>query len=312
MKIDRLLGIVLTLLDRDTVTARELAAKFEVSARTIGRDIETLAMAGIPVGSLYGTAGGYYLMDGYKLNRHYLTEDDYRSILTALGGLSSAGAALGGAQSVLAKMRALAPPAVQGSAPIQLHFGAAAEGAAVKAAIRFLEAAVGSRTPVSFVYTDAAGRSSRRQAEPLLLTCRWYAWYLFGFCRDKQDYRLFRLSRMRGLAEAPGPFSREHPPADELLAAQVDTRRYIRIVAKSSPEWRVALEEAFPLAGFDETPAGELLLNFSVPDDERGWFGTLLSFGTSVTVLEPPSLRERLAEHARQLVRHYESEGGEQ
>ncbi|KWX85667.1 hypothetical protein AMQ83_23380, partial [Paenibacillus riograndensis] len=89
MKMDRLLGIVVYLLNRETVRARELAEKFEVSPRTIQRDMASISLAGIPVGSQQGLNGGYYIMDSYKMNRQLLQSEDYTYILAALKGLLS-------------------------------------------------------------------------------------------------------------------------------------------------------------------------------------------------------------------------------
>jgi len=197
MKIDRMLGIVMTLLERDTVSARELADKYEVSVRTIGRDIDAIGMAGIPVGSVYGASGGYFLMESFKRNRHYLADDDYRIILAALKGLNS-GYENGRAEAALAKLRAWAPAVAREEAAVQLDLGAAAEGDAVRSAMSMLETEIRRKTAVQFAYVDASNRSTEREVEPVLLTYRWYAWYLLGFCRNKQDYRLFRLSRKRG------------------------------------------------------------------------------------------------------------------
>lgn len=89
MKIDRLIGILSILLQEEKTTAPELAEKFEVSRRTINRDIEDLCKAGIPIRTAQGTGGGISIMDGYCIDRTILTSKDMQMILAGLRGLDS-------------------------------------------------------------------------------------------------------------------------------------------------------------------------------------------------------------------------------
>lgn len=89
MKIDRMIGILAILLQQKKVTAPYLAEKFEVSRRTINRDIESLSMAGIPLVTMQGANGGISIMDGYKIDRTLLTSSDMQAILAGLRSLDS-------------------------------------------------------------------------------------------------------------------------------------------------------------------------------------------------------------------------------
>ena len=89
MKIDRLIGILSILLQKEKTTAPELAEKFEVSRRTINRDIEDLCKAGIPIRTAQGTGGGISIMDGYRMDRTILTSKDMQMILAGLRSLDS-------------------------------------------------------------------------------------------------------------------------------------------------------------------------------------------------------------------------------
>ena len=84
MKIDRLIGILSVLLQEETVTAPELAERFEVSRRTINRDIDDLLYAGIPIRTTQGVGGGIRIADGYKMDRTILTSKDMQMILAGL------------------------------------------------------------------------------------------------------------------------------------------------------------------------------------------------------------------------------------
>lgn len=304
MKIDRLLGIVTYLLNRNMASTRVLAERFEVSPRTIQRDMETLSLAGIPVGSLQGVNGGYYLADSFKLDRQLLGRGDFTLILTALKGLCS-GYDNRQAEAVLEKLLSLTPAGEAGEAPIHLDLGVLREDARTGADMRLLEAAVSDKRVAEFDYTGGGGRTARRAVEPVALTYKWYAWYLFAYCTASRDYRLFRLSRMRRLAVTNRLFSREHGDARARLEEQQDHRRQVQVRLLCPPALRVFVEEAFPHAQLAEERDGALVMEFSVPDEERGWLGRLMEYGNQVIVLAPEHVRQRLAERAAEIMSAY-------
>ena len=181
MKIDRLLGMLIYLLNRDTVSARELAERFEVSVRTVQRDMETLGLAGIPIASLLGNAGGYRILDTYKLSRQLLSAEDYLQLIIALRGLDSAyqsrevGAAL-------EKMLSLAPDGMAAEQRLQLDLSVLREGLEAGDRLAALDAAIRSGRAVGFDYTDVQLANTRRLVEPVQLTYKSHAWYLLGYC----------------------------------------------------------------------------------------------------------------------------------
>ncbi|HBF39638.1 MAG TPA: YafY family transcriptional regulator [Firmicutes bacterium] len=308
MKIDRLLGIVMYLLNREIVSARVLAERFEVSPRTIQRDIEALNEAGIPVTSVQGSAGGYGIMDSFKLDRQIMNTDDYLFILTALKGLCTAyeNRQL---ETTLEKLLAIAPLRQEQarSCSIRFDFDILREGANTGQYLALLDTVIHQKRAVVFEYTDAMNHSSQRCVEPITVLCKWYSWYLLGFCREKRDYRLFRLSRIRKLTATESVFSVEHREPEELLAEQVlrDKRTFLNIKMLCQPEDRVAVEEYFPSAQISQLSSGELLFECSLPENERGWFGILMSYGSRIKVLEPEELRKMLTQKAQEIVDNY-------
>ncbi|WP_379153933.1 helix-turn-helix transcriptional regulator [Paenibacillus sp. sgz5001063] len=304
MKMDRLLGIVIYLLNRETVSSRELAAKFEVSQRTIQRDIESIGHAGIPVGSQQGLNGGYYILDSFKMSRQLLQSEDYAYILTSLKGLLS-GYSNMRARDTVEKMTALAAGKSSPGLPFQLDLGVLREGEHTAENIAMMEKAIKEHTQLRLQYTDTHNDVSERCVEPLLLTYQWYAWYLFAYCCGKEDYRLFRLSRVRQIHLTSQPFSHTHREAEMLLAEHGDTRAQVHVRLVSKAANRVLLAEAFSNAEIREVGEDEIIMSFSVPQSEEGWFGRLLQYGHLVTVLEPESLRQRMRRQAeRILIKH--------
>lgn len=301
MRMDRLLGLVIYLLNREILSARALAEKFEVSTRTIQRDMETLCAAGIPIGSSQGINGGYYIVDSFKMNKQMLRPEDYNFILTALKGLNS-GYDNSRLEATFEKMRSLSPTKELPEHHMLLDFGVLREGERTREDLACMEEAILRKSVVEFDYTDTGNRISHRVVEPLMITYKWYSWYLFGFCCYKQDYRLFRLSRIRGITPTGRPFLRQHSNVEELLARQQDKRPYINVKLLCQSELRVAMEEAFPNAQFMDEDDVRFKMDFYVPEEEKGWFNTILGYADQVVILGPESLQQRIISHAKAII----------
>ncbi len=199
MKLYRLLSIVILLLNRERVSAAEFAEYFEVSQRTIYRDIETICQAGIPIIAYQGVNGGFGIMDNYVLDKYLLTPGEISSIVTALKGVT---ATLEDQHlmDVIEKILALIPDKdkekLQNQEHIILDFHPWGTSKAERNKVNQLKRAIESIQIASFSYTNAQGINLNRQVEPMVLVLRGYSWYLFGYCLLKNDYRLFKLARM--------------------------------------------------------------------------------------------------------------------
>ncbi len=198
MKIDRLIGITMYLLNRNVVSAKELAERFEVSVRTVVRDIETLSMPGIPITSFMGSTGGYEILDTFKLNKQIINMEDYLFIITALKGLCSAYDNQK-VNTTLEKLLATGQCNIDGQR-VFIDFSIVKEGDKIPEYVSKIEQAVIDRVMISFEYTDSLNRTNPRTVEPLALNYRWYAWYLFAYCTYKNDYRIFKLNRISELS----------------------------------------------------------------------------------------------------------------
>ncbi len=174
MKIDRLIGILSILLQKDKVTAAELSDKFEVSRRTIIRDIDDICKAGIPIVTTQGKGGGISIMEGYKIDRVLLSNEDIMAIFTGLKSLDSV--------SDNPHYR-------------QLMDLAAWDKSAVSGKIELIKSAIKNNNIISFKYYAPNGESTRI-VEPYHLIFQWSNWYVWGYCTARQDYRLFKLTRL--------------------------------------------------------------------------------------------------------------------
>lgn len=301
LKIDRLLALSIYLLNRKKVSARELAERFGVSERTIQRDIQTLCIAGIPVFSTYGANGGYEMMDTFRMERQAAVDSDYAHIVAALKGLASA-SGNPRIEDTLEKFNALMDKKAL-RPTVHLDLSVLREQGDMEAKLVLLEKAIVDKRVISFSYTDSTGRTTQREAEPAALVCRWYSWYLLGFCRIRQDYRQFKLGRINNLEITKTSFTTDYPEASVLLEQldSNDTQSYMRFKVRGKAEIRALLTEYVNGQITDELPDGDFIMEAHLPEGEQVWFGILLAAGNKAVVLEPDELRQRLLDKAREL-----------
>lgn len=303
MKIDRLIAITIHLLNRQIVSASALAERFEVSKRTIQRDINTLTLAGIPIVATHGSDGGYGIMDGFRLQKQIAGTDDYQNIITALQGLTTAYSN----QKIQATLEKVLLSLPRSEQRVFIDLSVAREGVGTEDYLKSIEAAIHDKVPLEIEYTSAQQTVSTRVVEPLALTYRWYAWYLLAYCTVKRDYRLFKLARLSACRPLPGRFSREHGPVEDLLQAQLsaDTRRYLAIKLLCRREARQQVLEYLQGQIVAEHESGDFTYAMQLPENERMWFSLLLGFGDQVRVLEPEELRARLRQKAQEILTIY-------
>ena len=304
MKTDRLLSIVIYLLNHDTVSAAKLAQRFEVSKRTILRDIEQLSLAGIPIKSIPGANGGYSIMEGYKLDGRIINAEEQASIITALKGFLSSYDDKR-YNNLLEKVSSILPGKQRQY--IFLDFGASGENNEIQEKLKTLEKAIQDKNIVRISYVNALGGSSNRLVEPIALNYRWYAWYLLAYCQTKQDFRIFKLARISALERTGTPFTKEHDDPAALLeqAFQGVGRGELNITLLCKADVRVQVCEYLDGDIVETLDNGDFIMRMCALEDERMWFAMLLSFGNKVTVLEPDELKTRLAETAENILSLY-------
>lgn len=301
MKIDRLYGITVYLLNHGRTPARKLADHFEVSVRTIQRDIDSLSLSGIPVVSLPGAAGGYELPEQFILDKHLATANDYSYILTALKGLSSAT----NDPSVAQTLEKVASLCKQPHTDILLDFSVLQE--AGQENLQALQTAIEKKRVVNFLYTNNDGETRTHCVEPIAVLYRWYAWYLLAYSNAAKDYRTYKLVRMLDLNITDIPFKKEHEAAELILksADRHDSRKYTELLVKCSEKAQARVREYLNGAVVEYLPNGGARMKLTVVENEQFWIGTLLSLGDEVEVIEPIAIRKRLAEAASKIVSLY-------
>ena len=301
MQIDRLFGIVYYLMDKKTATSKELAAHFEVSVRTILRDIDTLSAAGVPIYTTQGRGGGVSLMDGYTLSKAVVTEEEQAQILFALQSLSATQHL--GVKDLLVKLRGLFPSA--GHSWIEVDFSRWGSTPAEQGKFDLLRRAILEKRALSFLYSSSYGKTGPRKVYPLKLVFKGVAWYLQA-AQPGEEYRTFKVARMRRIAVLDESFEgmRFQPPGLESLGGR-PSPCLMDVTLKFSPRMAYRAYDEFGEEAVAEHPDGSLTVRARLPVDH--WLsGYLLSFGTEAEVLHPASLRRELARRAEKIMIHYQ------
>ena len=302
MKIDRLIGILSLLLQKDTVTAPELAEHFEVSRRTINRDIEDLCRAGIPVVTRQGAGGGISIMENYKMERILLTNMEMQDILAGLRGLDSVNGTNRYGQ-LMEKLSAGSSDFMMGSQSVLIDLSSWYKDS-LAPKIELIQSAISGAVSIRFLYFSPKGEEERL-IEPYYLIFRWSSWYVWGWCKMKEDFRLFKLNRMvkPHLAER---FEKRAVPLPDLSAERIFPGGIqVKALIDKGCKWR--LVEEFGMDCFEEQADGRLLFHADYTDRENliTW---LLSFREKAEILEPEELREELRKTLRNTLKKYEEE----
>lgn len=299
MKIDRMIGILSILLQKEKVTAPYLAEKFEVSRRTINRDIEALCMAGIPLVTEQGQNGGVSIMEGYKIDRTLFTTQDMQAILAGLRSLDS----ISGTNQYLQLMEKLSAGAsnlLAGDTHILIDLSSWYKSA-LSPKIELLHNAILISNKVSFTYFSPK-EESIRTVEPYDLIFQWAGWYLWGWCERREEFRLFKLMRMTDLSVGE-PFEKRAVSLPDLSPKQIFPPQ-CQIKAKIDPAFKWRLVEEFGPESFETLPDGMLLFSSDF-FDKQSVVGWIASFGGGAELLEPMELRQEVLSFAEGICRKY-------
>lgn len=299
MKIDRLIGIVTVLLQNNKTTAPMLAERFEVSSRTILRDIDTLCQAGIPVVTTQGGDGGVSIMEGYKINKSVLTVNELQSLVAALKGFDS----VSKTSNFESLMMKLAP---ENNAMVSLTDSVIIDLSShykdsLSDKIELIKQGIHERKIICFDYYYNKGETMRK-IEPYFIEFRWNAWYVFGWCCERHDFRRFKLNRLWNLSKTLETYTPRKVPLDNANALDTFPDPYnMQILFDKSMRFR--LIEDYGLNSYEESENGLLFsLNYTNKDYVFSW---LLGFGDKAELLMPLDVRNEFAGLAKNLFEKY-------
>lgn len=301
MKTERLLAIIILLLNRGRISATELAERFEVSVRTVYRDLDAISRAGVPIVAFPGSGGGYAILESFKMDRQMLSPQEIHTIITALYG---ANAAMDDRtiQNIIEKLKGIKLPEGQGvTEPLMMDFSPWGLRRTEKAYLNKVRRAIAGNQRIGFCYTNGNGEQQERTVEPLMVQFKDRAWYLMGFCCVREDFRIFKLSRMRALEVETDHFCPRTIPEDVFKAmSRSDPDNHIHLVLRFHPRVRARVEDLYDEDEITYESDGMLQVSVDYPEDE--WvYGTILSYGDAVEVLKPLHLREIIRAKAEKI-----------
>ncbi|MBM5610135.1 helix-turn-helix transcriptional regulator [Listeria seeligeri] len=284
MKIERLIGIIMLLLQRELVSASEMAEMFEVSKRTIFRDIDTLSMANIPIYTIAGTKGGIGIMPTYKVDKKLLTTEDLHAIITSLDGMEQLLSSIE-TKKTLQKMKNMLDPTSESPASsISVDFSNLTTKSDSNSQVEKLYLAIKKRQLVELCYIDRSGNQTIRKTEPYHLLFRNRSWYLQGYSLERSDFRTFKLSRIIEFSVLVETF--EARPFAVKPIGTIPSQPHFLMHEVSLIVDKIAREqivERFNLVEIKRHDEEHFFAKVTLPDHEAG-YRFILQLGTHITV----------------------------
>ena len=297
MKDNRLFRILYYILEKGRVTANELADKFEVSVRTIYRDIDSISSAGIPIYALQGKGGGIEIAEDFVLNKSLLSENEKQQIMSALQGVDNT--TIQHENELLTKLSALFK--MKNTSWIEVDFNNWQNNKLYEKAFNDIKSAILSKNIISFTYFSSNEKETSRSVKPVRLIFKSQDWYLYALCLLRNDFRYFKLSRIKNLEIHEEKF--EDSFDDVILKKEIPNNHKVRIKVKFNR--KVAFRVYDELNGeITEDDDGNLYTEIEIPNDYN-LYNYIFSFGDGAEVLEPKDIRMQIKEMINKMAEKY-------
>lgn len=300
MKVNRLFEIVYILLNKRIITAKELSDHFEVSMRTIYRDIDALSASGIPVYTSKGKGGGISLIDNFVLNKSVFSDKEQKEVLIGLQSLSAM--EFLDIEPILKKMTAVFNK--QSTNWIDVDFLGWGSGDSEKEKFNIIKTAIFDNKIISFYYFNSRGEKSSRTIEPLKIVFKGQGWYVYGFCRFKGEFRIFKITRIKSLNVLDETFKR-----DTSSNVWIDTNKpykdkTIKLILKIHERMAYRIYDEFEEDRIVKNVDGSFIINTIMPEGE--WiFAYIMSYGEFAEVIEPEYIRTTIKQKFEECLKIY-------
>ncbi|MDD3393101.1 MAG: YafY family transcriptional regulator [Clostridia bacterium] len=288
MQINRLLEMVYILLEKKAMTAKELAEYFEVSQRTIYRDLESLSEAGIPVYANKGKGGGIRILDNYVIKKSMVSDKDQQEIISSLQGMKALN--VPDVEPVLKKLAVLFHKDEVNWIDVDFsHWGSREDE---KEKFKLLKMAIIHKNCIRFDYFSSYGEKTERLIEPLQLLFKGQAWYVYGFCTTRNDDRMFKVTRIKNLIVTNQIFDRTISEKHIRLVSDAENQM-VQIVLKMESTMAYRVYDEIEEEAISKNTDGSFTVTINLPENE--WlYGYILSFGDCAEVLAPAHIRDRI------------------
>lgn len=294
---NRLFEIIYILLERKKVTAKELAEKFEVSTRTIYRDIDLLSASGIPIYAVKGKDGGISILDNYVLDKSLLSEEEQNQILFSIQAMKKINGQ--NEKDILDKMSILFNKKVNDW--IRVDFSNWGKDNSKEKRFDMIKTAILDKRLIEFTYYNSNGDETKRIVEPLQIWFKDKSWYLIAYCRVKNDYRIFKIARMKELKLCNEYFEREIP--NEYEDKSIDFKT-ILLKLEISNKLAYRVYDEFENEEITKNKDGNFIIKVQYPENE--WiYGYILSFGEYIKVISPENIKDIIKKKAQKILNNY-------
>ena len=297
MKDNRLFRILYYILEKGKVTANELADKFEVSVRTIYRDIDSISSAGIPIYALQGKGGGIEIAEDFVLSKSLLSENEKQQIMSALQGLDNT--TIQRENELLTKLSALFK--MKNTSWIEVDFNNWQNNKMYEKTFEDIKSAILSKNIISFTYFSSNEKETDRSVKPVRLLFKSQDWYLYALCLLRNDFRYFKLSRIKNLEIQTEKFDDNFE--DVILKKETPYENTVNIKVKF--DRKVAFRVYDELNGeITEDNYGNLYTEIEIPNDYN-LYNYIFSFGDEAEVLEPEEVRMQIKKMINKMAEKY-------
>lgn len=308
MKIDRLLSIVMLLLERKQISAARLAEMFEVTPRTIYRDVETISLAGIPIVAYPGVNGGISIMEEYKIEKKLFTLSDITSLLIGLGSIYSS-MTNEEVLHTMAKIKGLIPKDQIGDIELKSNQIAVDHtpwigNKKLNINIEEIRTALISSKLISFNYSSQNGAKSHRTIEPYRLVLKNSNWYLQGYCTNRKDYRTFKLSRISSLELLEQTFIPREFEFKELVLSSNSTEKSIPVKLLIDESLREMMIEFCGEENITPNGNNKFIASFPFVEDDFS-YSMILRLGDKCECLEPENVRQEIIRRVENILLIY-------
>ena len=297
MRESRLFRIVYYLLQNGKATAPELAQKFEVSIRTIYRDIDSISSAGIPIYATQGKGGGISILNDYTLDKSFFSEQEQEQMLTALQGMTATTER--NSNELLTKLNGLFQ--IKSTNWIEVDFSDWAHRTPQQDIFNIIKEAIFQKRVISFCYFSGKGNKEKRNVKPIRLVFKSKSWYLYSFCLLRNDYRFFKLTRIKELEMLSETFTQDLTPTKIEKQIQVENTVAVKLKFDRQAAFRVYDEFTDNIT---EDSQGNLYVQIDLPDNEV-LYSYVMSFSDSVEIIEPQSIREQMKKRLQKMQQKY-------
>ncbi|WP_338977283.1 MULTISPECIES: YafY family protein [Fusobacterium] len=297
MKDNRLFRILYYILEKEKVTANELADKFEVSVRTIYRDIDSISSVGVPIFTTQGKGGGIKIDNEFILNKSLFDANEKEQIIAALQGLEKTNEAY--KSELITKLSALFK--IKNSNWIEIDFTSWGSNNTYQDLFNALKTTIINKNIISFSYNSSKAEKINRKVKPIRLLFKEQDWYLYAFCLLRNDFRYFKLSRMKDLEVLA--INYEDNFENAVLKKELKYENIVNIKLKFDKSVAFRVYDEFNEA-IEEDEKGNLYVEIKIPNNYK-LYNYIFSFGSNVEILEPKEIRNQFKNMINEIAKKY-------